>query len=78
MSSPTLSLNSPRLSAALPYLALVGGMVSLAVGTSFAKGLFPLVGAEGTAALRVGLSALVLIAIWRPDGLLRAPRLHRS
>ena len=66
MSSPTLSLNSPRLSAALPYLALVGGMVSLAVGTSFAKGLFPLVGAEGTAALRVGLSALVLIAIWRP------------
>ena len=45
MSSPTLDLNSPRLSAALPYLALVGGMVSLAVGTSFAKGLFPLVGA---------------------------------
>ena len=66
MSSPTLHLNSPRLTAALPYLALVGGMVSLAVGTSFAKGLFPLVGAEGTAALRVGLSALVLIAIWRP------------
>ena len=66
MSSPTLDLNSPRLSAALPYLALVGGMVSLAVGTSFAKGLFPLVGAEGTAALRVGLSALVLVAVWRP------------
>ncbi|MFZ4166154.1 EamA family transporter [Brevundimonas sp. NPDC058933] len=66
MSSPTLPLNSPRLSAALPYLALAGGMVSLAVGTSFAKSLFPLVGAEGTAALRVGLSALVLVAIWRP------------
>jgi inner membrane transporter RhtA len=66
MSSPSLPLNSPRLSAALPYLALAGGMVSLAVGTSFAKGLFPLVGAEGTAALRVGLSALVLLAIWRP------------
>ena len=66
MSSPSLPLISPRLSAALPYLALGGGMVSLAVGTSFAKGLFPLVGAEGTAALRVGLSALVLLAIWRP------------
>jgi len=66
MSSPTLPLISPRLSAALPYLALAGGMVSLAVGTSFAKSLFPLVGAEGTAALRVGLSALVLVAIWRP------------
>ncbi|WP_292032646.1 MULTISPECIES: EamA family transporter [unclassified Brevundimonas] len=66
MSSPALIQNSPRLSAALPYLALAGGMVSLAVGTSFAKSLFPLVGAEGTAALRVGLSALVLVAIWRP------------
>jgi len=66
MSSTTLPLNSPRLSAALPYLALAGGMVSLAVGTSFAKSLFPLVGAEGTAALRVGLSALVLVSIWRP------------
>ena len=66
MSSLSLHLNSPRLAAALPYLALVGGMVSLAVGTSFAKGLFPLVGAEGTAALRVGLSALVLLTVWRP------------
>ena len=66
MSSPSLDLNSPRLSAALPYLALVGGMVSLAVGTSFAKGLFPLDGAEGTAVLRVGLSALVLVAVWVP------------
>ncbi len=56
----------PSLSAALPYLALLGGMVSLAVGTSFAKQLFPVVGAEGTSALRVGLSALVLVAIWRP------------
>ncbi len=54
------------LTAALPYLALLGGMVSLAVGTSFAKQLFPVVGAEGTSALRVGLSALVLVAIWRP------------
>ena len=51
---------------ALPYLALVGGMVSLALGTSFAKQLFPLVGAEGTSTLRVGLSALILLAIWRP------------
>lgn len=66
MSSLTLGLRSPRLAAALPYLALLTGMVSLAVGTSFAKGLFPIVGAEGTSTLRVGLSALVLLAIWRP------------
>lgn len=57
---------SPGLIHALPYLALVGGMVSLAVGTSLAKQLFPLVGAEGTSTLRVGLSALILLAIWRP------------
>ncbi|RYG24817.1 MAG: hypothetical protein EON93_22715, partial [Burkholderiales bacterium] len=49
-----------------PYLALWGGILSLAIGTSYAKTLFPIIGAEGTSALRVGLSALVLIAIWRP------------
>ncbi|WP_328799800.1 EamA family transporter [Sphingorhabdus sp. 109] len=41
-------------------------MASLAIGTSFAKQLFPLIGAEGTSALRVSLSALILIAVWRP------------
>ncbi|MNS46887.1 Threonine/homoserine exporter RhtA [compost metagenome] len=66
MSSPTPTLPTSRLTAALPYLALLGGMVSLAVGTSFAKGLFPIVGAEGTATLRVALSALVLVVLWRP------------
>ncbi len=50
----------------MPYLALFGGMASLAIGTSFAKQLFPLIGAEGTSALRVSLSALILIAVWRP------------
>ncbi|MFD1282914.1 EamA family transporter [Methylobacterium goesingense] len=41
-------------------------MVSLSVGTSFAKHLFATVGAEGTTALRVGLAALILNAVWRP------------
>jgi len=50
----------------MPYLALFGGMACLAIGTSFAKHLFPLIGAQGTSALRVGLSALILIAVWRP------------
>lgn len=66
MFSPSLSLRSPRLAAALPYLALLGGMVSLTAGASLAKSLFPLVGAEGTSTLRVGLSALVLLTVWRP------------
>lgn len=51
---------------ALPYLCLAGAMVSLSVGTSFAKALFPLVGAQGTSAYRVGFSALVLCLVWRP------------
>lgn len=62
---PNPVLTQPVLTA-LPYLALLGGMVSLSVGTSFAKHLFPVVGAEGTSTLRVGLSALVLVCIWRP------------
>src|SRR4051812_43319144 len=59
-------LSTPAFTGAMPYLALLGGMVSLAIGTSYAKQLFPVVGAEGTSSLRVGLSALVLVAIWRP------------
>lgn len=66
MSSPTPSSRAPRLAAALPYLALLGAIVSLSAGTSFAKTLYPMVGPAGTAALRVGLSALMLIAVWRP------------
>ena len=52
--------------AAIPYLALLGGMVSLSIGTSMAKQLFPLIGAEGTSALRISLSAMILVCIWRP------------
>lgn len=49
-----------------PVLALVGAVSALALGTSFAKRLFPLIGAQGTSALRVGLSALILLLVWRP------------
>jgi inner membrane transporter RhtA len=38
----------------------------LGIGTSFAKQLFPQVGSLGTTALRVGLSALVMLVLWRP------------
>lgn len=66
MPSPTPFLRAPGLAAAVPYLALLGAIISLSLGTSFAKTLYPMVGPAGTAALRVGLSALVLIAVWRP------------
>ena len=52
---------------ALPLLAVLGSVTALGIGTSFAKQLlFPLVGAQGTTALRVGFSALLLLALWRP------------
>lgn len=46
--------------------ALFGSIVALCVGTSYAKQLFPSVGAEGATALRVAFSAIALCAIWRP------------
>lgn len=61
--SPTPAA-APR--ALIPYAALIGAIVSLCAGTSFAKQLFPLVGAQGATAYRVGFSALLLCLIWRP------------
>ena len=50
----------------IPMLAVLGSITALGLGTSYAKQLFPLVGAQGTSALRVGFSALLLVALWRP------------
>jgi inner membrane transporter RhtA len=50
----------------LPALAVAGGLVSQNIGAAFAKHLFPLVGSEGVTALRVGLSAVLLLAATRP------------
>jgi inner membrane transporter RhtA len=50
----------------LPYAALAASITTFCVGTSFAKQLFPLVGAAGTSAYRVGFSALILLAVVRP------------
>ncbi len=41
-------------------------MVSVQMGAAFAKQLFPLVGAQGATTLRVGLAALILLAVLRP------------
>lgn len=55
-----------RFTHALPLLAVLGSVTALGIGTSFAKQLFPQVGSLGTTALRVGFSALLLLALWRP------------
>ena len=55
----------------LPALAVLGSVTSLAIGTSYAKHLFPLIGAQGTSALRVGFSipAMKLFCLSRCMGI---------
>lgn len=44
----------------------MGSLVCLCVGTSFAKTLFPQMGATGISAYRIGLAALLLVLVLRP------------
>lgn len=46
--------------------ALMGSLVSLCVGSTYAKTLFPALGAQGISALRIGLATLMLMAAFRP------------
>ncbi|WP_316811618.1 EamA family transporter [Pedobacter heparinus] len=50
---------------ALPAVLLA--IISVQGGAAIAKGLFPLLGAAGTASVRIGFSALILLAVYRPD-----------
>ena len=59
-------MQTSRFAPLVPVLAVLGSVTSLAIGTSYAKQLFPLIGAQGTSALRVGFSALFLLLLWRP------------
>lgn len=49
-----------------PILAALLGLVSVQSGAAVGKAIFPLVGPEGVAALRLGLSALILLVVLRP------------
>lgn len=58
----TARTNSPL----LPVGALLTGVLSFQLGAALAKQLFPLVGAEGAAAIRLGLGAVILWLVRRP------------
>lgn len=49
-----------------PVPAVLLAILSVQGGAAIAKGLFPVVGAAGTASLRIGLSALMLLVAVRP------------
>ena len=58
---------SPRPSPPLaPFGVLLLAMLSFQFGSALAKQLFPLVGAQGATAMRLGLGALVLWIVHRP------------
>ncbi len=59
------SLFKPH-SVVLPVAVLIVAMFCFQIGAALAKQLFPIVGALGTTALRLGLASLMLLAVWRP------------
>jgi inner membrane transporter RhtA len=50
----------------VPIAALFLALVSITAGASFAKGLFPIIGAEGAAAIRLVIAAGILSLLFRP------------
>jgi inner membrane transporter RhtA len=50
----------------LPLVALLAAMLSLQVGASIAKTLFPAIGAEGATTYRLVLSAVMLAVVMKP------------
>lgn len=59
-------MSGPGPRRALPLLAIAASLGSQNLGAAWAKALFVQVGVEGMTALRVGGSALLLLAFWRP------------
>jgi inner membrane transporter RhtA len=62
--TPSAPFKSPPV--ALPIVLLVVAMASFQLGAVVAKQLFAVVGVAGATALRLGLSSVILLAVWRP------------
>lgn len=56
---------SSTLQAFAPLAAAVGAMLSITLGASLAKSLFPLIGPAGTTVLRLGIAAVMLSLAFR-------------
>ena len=50
-----------------PLPAVLLAIISVQSGAAIAKGLFPAIGAAGTASLRIGISAIILLIAYRPN-----------
>lgn len=55
-----------KTSPVLPLAATLGAMAAFQIGASIAKGLYPSVGPEGAAGLRLALGAAMLVVLVRP------------
>ena len=60
------SAASGRMAVLAPLAATLVAMACFQVGAAMAKGLYPAVGAQGAATLRLGLGAAMLIVLMRP------------
>lgn len=59
-------MKNSRRAALAPVASILLAVFSVQGGATIAKGLFPAIGAAGTAAIRIGLSALILLVVFRP------------
>jgi len=59
----------------IPVFAAMLGLVSVQIGAAVGKTIFPLVGPEGVAALRLGIAAIVLFIFIRPRSIWRQVKL---